>query len=144
MAGQRQLLQRALHQNASVASYRAARLQQASLASRAPILPHISELDALQLADPPCRAPVPHDDCAPRPLVRGERPPVGTADHVHAPRAEARIHIRQRDSGRVCQGSPSFTQLAITQIYAPRFLVEVGCPPGVGSSDAAGVGVRRS
>jgi hypothetical protein len=43
-----------------------------------------------------------------------------------------------------CQGSPSFTQLAITQVYAPRFLVEVGGPPGVGSSDAVGVGVLRS
>jgi hypothetical protein len=53
-------------------------------------------------------------------------------------RAPLRTEIQER------QGLPSFTQLAITQLYAPRFFAEVGGPPGVGSSDAAGVGVLRS
>lgn len=45
---------------------------------------------------------------------------------------------------RDCQGSPTLTQLAITQSYAPGLFDFLGASPpeGVGGGDAAGGGVR--
>ena len=52
-------------------------------------------------------------------------------------------HALRRD-GHTCQGSPTLTQLAITQSYAPGLFDFLGASPpeGVGGGDAAGGGVR--